>query len=171
MNQTGRKWASILLHVPPSDRAVAVILALATAVAAVRYPAVGPPLLILHALLLAGFVLAMAIMARDERANWVQLARPALTVTIIFTLYSSLGRLGIVAMPYNADVALSRVDTALFGFEPSLALEAWLTPGRIEFFSFVYGAFIPYIYLTITLSCLGRPPVERDQFLTVWVIA
>jgi hypothetical protein len=148
------------------------ILALATAVAAVRLPFVGPPLvplLIMHALLLAGFVLGVAIMVRQESAAWVQLARPALTVTIIFTLYSSLGRLGLVAMPYDADADLSRMDTWLFGFDPSLALESWLTPGRIEFFSFVYGAFIPYIYLTITLSCLGRPPLERDQFLTGWV--
>jgi hypothetical protein len=167
-----RTRPSLFLLVPPSDWAVAGILALATIVAAVRLPEVGHSLLsllILHALLMAGFVLAVAIMVHEEQANWVQLARPALTVTIIFTLYSSLGRLGIVAMDWGADAALSQVDIAFFGFEPSLALESWLTPGRIEFFSFVYGAFIPYIYLTITLSCLGRPPVERDQFLTGWV--
>ena len=44
-----------------------------------------------------------------------------------------------------------------------------MTPGRVEFFSFAYGAFIPYINITIALNCLGRPPPERDQFLTGWV--
>jgi hypothetical protein len=35
--------------------------------------------------------------------------------------------------------------------------------------SFVYGAFIPYINLSLALGCLGRPPGERDRFLTGWV--
>jgi hypothetical protein len=160
------------LHVPPSDRVVVALLALAVVVAAVRLPAVGDPLLpllVLHALLLVGFLLGVLAMVRWEQAGWVQLARPALTVTIIFTLYSSLGRLGVVAMPYAADAALSHIDTWCLGVDPSLALEPYLTPGRVEFFSFVYAAFIPYIYVTITLSCLGRPPLERDQFLTGWV--
>jgi hypothetical protein len=167
-----RLFSSGLLHIPPSDRAVTLLLALATAVAAARLPVVGAslvPLLVLHALLLGGFLLGAVLMARHERAEWVALVRPALTVTVIFTLYSSLGRLGIVAMPYEADAALSRLDCSLCGFDPSLALEGWLTPGRVEFLSFVYAAFIPYIYVTITLSCLGRPPLERDQFLTGWV--
>jgi hypothetical protein len=141
-------------------------------VATVRLPYAGPALrdlLVLHALMLAGFLLAVAAMVRWERAAWVQLARPAVTVAVIFTPYSSLGRLGVEAMPYNADAALSRLDNQLLGFDPSLALEPYLTPGRVEFFSFVYAAFIPYIYLTITLNCLGRPPLERDQFLTGWV--
>ena len=34
------------------------------------------------------------------------------------------------------------------------------TPGCVEFFSFIYGAFIPYIYLSLFLGCLGRLPVE-----------
>jgi hypothetical protein len=43
------------------------------------------------------------------------------------------------------------------------------TPGWVEFYSFVYAAFIPYIYLSLFLGSLGRPPGERDRFLTGWV--
>ena len=35
----------------------------------------------------------------------------------------------------------------------------------IEFFSLVYGWFIPYLWLSILLGCLGRPAGERDAFL------
>jgi hypothetical protein len=72
-------------------------------------------------------------------------------------------------MPYLADSALSRADRWLLGFDPSLALQRYQTPGRVEFFSFIYACFIPYIYISLFLGCLGRPPLERDQFLTGWV--
>jgi membrane-associated phospholipid phosphatase len=169
-----QKLSALFLRVPPSDRAVTILLALATGVAAVRLPyarAALRDLFLLHALLLAGFVLGVAAMVRWERAPWVQFVRPALTVTVIFTLYSSLGRLGVEAMPYRADAALSWLDNRLLGFDPSLALEPYLTSARVEFFSFVYAAFIPYIYVTIALNSLGRPPLERDQFLTGWVFS
>jgi hypothetical protein len=126
-------------------------------------------LLLIQVALLAGFLIGAACLMRWERGWWVQLVRPALTVGVIFTCYSTLGRLGIVAMPYRADAILSQLDTDIFGVDPSLFVERYLTPARIEFFSIAYGAFIPYIYATIALNCLGRPPLERDQFLTGWV--
>jgi hypothetical protein len=108
-------------------------------------------------------------LVRYDRSSWVQLARPALTVAVIFTCYTTLGWLGVEAFSFRADAALAAIDRWLFGVDPSLALEPYLTPGRVEFFSFAYGAFIPYINITIALNCLGRPPLERDQFLTGWV--
>jgi hypothetical protein len=162
----------MFLHVPPSDRTLACLLALAVGVAAVRLPAAARPvtvLLAVHAALFVAFVLAASAMARWEQSYWVIWARPALTVTVVFTLYSTLGRLGVAAMPYRADAALSRADTWLFVFDPSLAVQAYQTPGRVEFFSFVYAAFIPYIYASLALGCLGRPASERDRFLTGWV--
>jgi hypothetical protein len=162
----------ILARLHPADRTVALVLILAVGVAAIRLPWGGEALaelLIVHIGLLALFLAGTAALVYWERSGWVQLARPALIVTVVFTLYSTLGRLGLVAMPYDADEPLSRADTWLFGFDPSLSLEKYLTPARVEFFSFVYGAFIPYINVTIVLNCLGRPPLERDQFLTGWV--
>jgi membrane-associated phospholipid phosphatase len=95
--------------------------------------------------------------------------RAIMTIGVVFALYSSLGRLGLAAMPYRFDAALSRVDTWLFGFDPSLEIQPLQTPSAVAFFSFAYAAFIPYIYLSLGLGCLGRPPLERDQFLTGWV--
>jgi hypothetical protein len=151
---------------------VAGIIALAVLVAAFRLPyapAALAGLLTVHVLLLAGFTAAALAMMVWERSPWVQLARPAVTVMLIFTLYSSLGKLGVTAMPYRADATLSALDTWLCAVNPTLALEPHLAPGQVEFFSFIYAAFIPYIYVTIILNCLGRPPMERDQFLTGWV--
>ncbi len=166
-------WPSrLLLHLHPSDRAVATLLAISVVLAAVRLPSNPGPLrdlLLLQTAMLAGFIIVVAAMMRWERNRWVQLVRPAVTVTIIFTCYTSLGKLGMAAMPFTFDAALAGADTWLCGVDPSLAIEPYLTSGRIEFFSFFYGAFIPYIYVTIVLNCLGRPPLERDQFLTGWV--
>lgn len=160
------------LAVPPSDRAVLALLLLAVVVAVVRWPAVGrglTPLVALHVGLLIGFLACVVGLARWERSPWVQFVRPVATVAVIFTLYTGLGKLGVAAMPYLADATLSRADNWLLGFDPSLAIQRFQTPGRVEFFSFVYGAFIPYINLSLFLGCLGRPPLERDQFLTGWV--
>jgi hypothetical protein len=159
-----------LLKTQPSDKALAGVLVIAVGVAAIRLP-YAPlfELLLFHLALLILFVITIAIVIRWERVGWVQYLRPLVTVSIIFSLYSSLGRLGVTAMPYTADAALSRADTWLFGVDPSLAIQSYLTPGRVEFFSFFYAAFIPYIYVTIVLNCLGRPPHERSWFLTGWV--
>jgi PAP2 superfamily len=166
------KRPGLLLRVPPSDCTVLALLGVAVVLAAVRLPAVGSRLLLPlceHIGLLIGFALCSFVCTRWEGRQFVTLLRPAATVIVIFTLYTSLGQLGIAAMPYQADAALSRLDTALFGVDPSLFVQRYQSPGWIEFFSFIYGAFIPYIYLSMALGCLGRPPLERDQFLTGWV--
>jgi len=157
-----------LLRVPPSDRAVLVLLLLAAAVAVIWLPFCHW-LVSMQLGMLAGWVVAVAGMARWERWRGVQFLRPALTVGVIFTCYTTLGRLGVDGMPYLVDAALSRIDTWFWGTDPSLWLQRLQTPGWVEFFSFIYGSFIPYIYLSLALGCLGRPPLERDQFLTGWV--
>ena len=163
----------------PSDRIVVVLLTVAVVLAAVRLPAVGAslaPSLALHAAMLVGFAGLAVAWTRCEQQAWVQLVRPAVTVAVIFTCYTSLGTLGVTAWPYwseppyRADACLSHLDTALLGIDPTLWVQRWQTPARVEFFSFVYGAFIPYIYLSMALGCLGRPAGERDEFLTGWVL-
>jgi hypothetical protein len=156
----------------PADRTILALLALAAAVALLRWQPVGDaltPLVAVQVGLLVGFAAVAIALARRERSPWVIWVRPLVIVTVIFTLYTSLGKLGVAAMPYLADHFLWRVDRWLLGFDLSLAIQPYQTPGRVEFFSFVYAAFIPYIYLSLFLGCLGRPPLERDQFLTGWV--
>src|SRR5207248_11595884 len=104
-------------------------------------------LLTLQAVLLIVFAACVAWWVRLEQWWAVAYLRPAVTVTVVFTCYTTLGQLGVAAMPYRCDAALSALDNRLLGFDPSLAVQPYQTPGRVEFFSFVYGAFIPYIYL------------------------
>jgi hypothetical protein len=127
------------------------------------------PLVLVQAALLLGFVGCSAVLARWDTRPWAPIVRSVATVAVIFTLYTSLGKLGVAAMPYLADAGLSRADNALLGFDPSLALQRFQTPGTVEFFSFIYAFFIPYINLSLFLGCLGRPPLEREQFMTGWV--
>jgi hypothetical protein len=169
------RWSWFSLRCPPSDRFVLLILLLSIAVAAARLPFTTPggPLLALLGIQLTLFICfgaVVAVMIYRERAGWVPFLRSAATVTTIFTCYTTLGKLGVTAMPYLADGWLSRLDTRLLGSNPTFLLEPYLTPGRVEFFSFFYGAFIPYVYVTIALNCLGQPPLVRDQFLTGWVM-
>jgi PAP2 superfamily len=165
-------WGRLQQAVHPADRTVLALLALALVVALVRWPAVGAaltPLVVVQSVLLIGFLACAIALARWECGSWVVYARPVATVAVVFTLYTFLGKLGVVAMPYLADAALACADRTLFGFDPSLALQPLQTPGRVEFFSFIYSTFILYINLSLFLGCLGRRPLERDQFLTGWV--
>jgi hypothetical protein len=162
----------VLLYLPPSDRTVMGILFLAVIVAGAAWPIRGSIMVeyvVLHMGLLVGFSGVAFFLVRHESWTAVQFLRPLATVAVIFTLYTSLGKQGVAAMPYLADGALSNIDTWMFGVDPSLWIQKFQTPGRVEFFSFFYGAFIPYINISLALNCLGRPPVDRDQFLTGWV--
>jgi hypothetical protein len=152
------RWRS---HLHPADAAIAAIitLALVTAAAAGLWQ-----LLLIHAALLAGYALLIATLGR-----WPYL-RPLAAMTLVWTLYQTLGALGMDAMPYRADGALARLDTWLFaGHNPTFWAERHQTPARTETFAFFYGLFIPYINLSLLIGSLGRAPLERDQFVTGWV--
>jgi hypothetical protein len=40
----------------------------------------------------------------------------------------------------------------------------------VEFFSFCYGFFIPYLYLSILTGLVGRPDAERQRFVTGFAV-
>jgi hypothetical protein len=125
---------------------------------------------LIHSALLGGYALCMWAFGRWSRSGWTAVVRPFLAMGTIWTLYVTLGRLGMTSMPYRADSWLSVVDTWLFGgVNPTLYMQRWLTPGRVEWCAFFYGLFIPYINLSLLFGSLGRAPLERDQFLTGWV--
>lgn len=168
------RWLSVgrlTARVHPADRAVWLIIAVAVAVCVVRRRAASRDLghmLLLHAGLLAVFTAYVVFSARSQ-ARWVpRLLRPATTVGVVLTLYTTLGPLGLAAMP-GADAALSWIDTRWLGLSP-LALQPLQTPTAVEAFSVPYALFIPYIYLSAILGTFGRPPVERDAFLTGWIL-
>ena len=161
----------MLARVHPADRAVWLILVAAVGVCVLRLPATGRalvPWLVLHVSLAALYTAYLALAAVRE-ARWVShLLRPAVNVGVVFTLYSTLGRLGLAAMPH-ADAALSWADAHLLALPP-LALERVQTARLVEVCAVPYALFIPYIYLSAALGTFGRPPVERDAFLTGWML-
>lgn len=149
----------------PADRATLFILAVVTvtlAVAAARGAEVGGALA-LHAALLAGFAGMAAWLGPREGP----VIRGIVVIGVMFTLYTTLAHVAFAAVPWLADPWLETADRALlFGRSPSLVAEplgatAWARP-----LSFGYAMFIPYLYLSILLSLLGRPPGERDEFVT-----
>src|SRR5262249_59880990 len=119
--------------------------------------------------LLAGFLGCALVLMCWERSWWVAHLRLGVTMAVVFQLYTTLGQLGVAAMPL-ADAPLAEIDRWMLGGDPSRWVQQFQTPGWGEFYSFVYAAFIPYIYLSLILGCLGRPPLERDQFLTGWAL-
>jgi membrane-associated phospholipid phosphatase len=157
-----------LSGLPPSDRVTLGILAVVAGTYSVALPGRGDLLGLwaLHAGLLVGFAGFALLLARREPSRLAIAARAIATLLVIFGLYFSLSTVFRV-IPWNADPALARADALLFfGRSPALLADAALTHGRLEFTSFVYSCYLPYLYLSIFLGLLGRPPGERDEFLT-----
>jgi hypothetical protein len=162
----------LVLKIHPGDRTLLALLALANLVCLIRWPVAGAPLTPIALVLLGlfvGLIIAIFVLTSRENRRWVPFVRAVVTVTIVFSLYTALGKLGVLAMPYLADAALSHADNWLLGCDPSLAIQPYQTSARIEFLSFVYASFIPYIYLSLFLGCIGKPPLDRDQYLTGWI--
>jgi hypothetical protein len=161
------------VRIHPGDRILILLLALSSLVCIVRWPIIGEPLtrisLAVFALF-AGVVISTIVLTRYENRRWVPYVRALVAVNVVFACYTGLGKLGVVAMPYLADAGLSHVDHVMLGFDPSLAIQKYQTPARIEFLSFCYAAFIPYIYISLFLGCIGKPTWQRDQYLTGWIL-
>jgi membrane-associated phospholipid phosphatase len=135
---------------------VASLLAIASLAFAFRAPSALPH----HLALLAGF-LTVAYLARRH-----PLVRAFAIVTVLMTLYQSLAEPGFAVMGGAFDVRLASIDRVLAGgHDPALVAGRWLTPRSLEVFSFIYGIFIPYLWLSILLGCIGRPDDERARFV------
>jgi membrane-associated phospholipid phosphatase len=123
-----------------------------------------------HAVLLAAFVALSIWLYRNPRARWAPMVRGLAVIATMFTLYSTLGHVAFEAIPWLADPALNAADRALFfGHSPAL-LFANPAARTVEFLSFFYGAFIPYLYISILLGLVGRPAAERDEFITAFAL-
>jgi membrane-associated phospholipid phosphatase len=94
-------------------------------------------------------------------------------VAVMFFLYTSLGHAAFAAIPWNGDPWLRGADRILgFGLEPVLWVNEVLAqhPWTTEALSFFYGAFLPYLYLTIFLGFVARPRESRRVFLLAFAI-
>ena len=113
--------------------------------------------------MLVAFVAVCAI-ARTRK--WSTLIDAAAIVIVLMELYQSVAEPAFVAMHGGRDAALAHIDRLLLlGRDPALLAQRFATPGIIEAFSLVYGIFIPYLWFSILLGCIGRPDDERQSFL------
>ena len=111
----------------------------------------------LHAGLLAAF--ALVVLKTGYRV--------VPTIVVMFALYTTLATVPFEAFSWRGDAALAAADEWLFlGTSPVLAIEPYVTRGVLEFFSLIYGWYIPYLYLSLFLGLVGRPEHERRRFLT-----
>ncbi|HSU14068.1 phosphatase PAP2 family protein [Longimicrobium sp.] len=153
----------------PADRATLFILAVVTATLAVA-AAGGAPVaasLGLH----AGILVAFAGLATWMGAREGAVVRGIAIIAVMFTLYSTLGHVAFAAVPWLADPWLAAADRALLlGRSPSLVVEPLGATRWAEVLSFGYAMFIPYLYVSIVLSLVGRPPAERDEFVTGFAV-
>ncbi len=157
----------------PAELATLAVLSVVTATLCLA-TARGAALLdqtLLHAGLLLGFAALAWVLARKPDSPWAPPLRGVAVTATMFTLYSTLGHVAFDAIPWSADPALNVADRALFlGNSPSLLLASSPGPRTVEFLSFFYGAYIPYLYVSILLGLVGRPPAERDEFVTAFAV-
>ena len=153
----------------PADAATLAILAIVTITIAVAVLA-GAPLagsLALHAAMLAAF----ALVAWRLRTREGAVVRGLAVMAVMFTLYTTLGHVAFAAVPWVADPWLEAADRALLpGRPPVLAVEPLAPTHWAVLLSFAYAMFIPYLYVSILLSLVGRPPAERDEFVTGFAV-
>jgi PAP2 superfamily len=121
----------------------------------------------LHVGIFLAFAAAVAAMGSRPRAGWVAWCRAIFTIAVLIFLYSSLGEAVFAIIPWRADASLAAADRALFGgHSPALWSAAHIGRSGLEFWSLIYGFFVPFLYVSILLGCVGRPPSEREEFLT-----
>jgi hypothetical protein len=150
----------------PGDVIILLVLALACAWTLARvggHPELSAPLAF-HAALLAGTLILFG-WAATGKLPASSVIRIVAAIALIFTLYKSLGQLGLALHPGSWDSFLASADSWLLGFDPSLALQSVLTPRLVDFMSGVYLFFIAYVYLSIGLEVFGREETDRETFL------
>ena len=162
------KIKGLLSRTPLSDKIVFAYLCLLVAALAIKYQSV-PELkqwFLFHTVLLAGYLIVNIIYSYFTSLAVVQYLRVVTAIGTILTLYYTLGQTAPMAFDWHADAFFARIDRLLFtGTSPSLWVERFSRYGTVEFFSFIYGLFIPYLYLSIIIGCIGRPESERQMFL------
>jgi len=150
-----------------AERATVAILALVcatfTAAAALGRPtssAAG-----IHWALLVAYLGAVAVLRRLGRQPLAHRLRAVATMAVMFTLYTTLATAPFDVWP-SVDPALAAIDRVLGGgISPPLRAQGLATPMATEVLAAAYAWFIPYLYLSIVLGLIGRPPHERGPFV------
>jgi membrane-associated phospholipid phosphatase len=151
-----------------SDWVILILLFVIAATFTIRLPAVPQARLpwARHLGFLLAFATVVGAVAASPRSTWAVWSRAIATIAVLMFLYSSLGSPVFAIIPWRADRFLAEADSALFGgHSPALWAARHIGEAGLEFWSLIYGFFVPFLYLSIFLGCVGRPASEREEFL------
>jgi PAP2 superfamily len=152
----------------PSDWVILILLFTIAATFTIRLPAVpqARSSWAFHLVLLLAFGIVVGAIALRPRSTWAVWSRAIATIAVLMFLYSSLGSPVFAIIPWRVDRFLAEADRALFGgHSPALWAAQHIGNAGLEFWSLIYGFFVPFLYLSIFLGCVGRPASEREEFL------
>lgn len=148
---------------------LAVVTATLGVSAVLGMPVAGAALL--HAVVLLAYGAGAWLVHRIGRESLRTAAAGLLVIASMFLLYSTLGHVTFDAIPWNGDGLLRAADRWIgLGVEPAQWLSDAIAPSRgaVEALAFFYAAFIPYLYLSIFLTLVGRPAAERSGFIATF---
>jgi hypothetical protein len=115
-----------------------------------------------------GFLLFILALVRGPLLRWGGVAsslvyRTALIITLLSSFFQLREILPAVS-PWSDDARIYAFDLRIFGFEPSVALDRYVTPATTEWFAFFYFLYflvlcvhvLPMVYWQRDLLLLGR---------------
>ncbi|MBL8141678.1 MAG: phosphatase PAP2 family protein [Acidobacteria bacterium] len=109
-----------------------------------------------------------ALARRPRLASWVDAYRTLLPFVLCIAVYTNLHDFVRYVNPHDIHGTLVALEGWLFGGQPVVWAEAWITRTRTEVFSVFYASFFliaPSTVLTIWLS--GRREVAREALLGI----
>lgn len=110
-----------------------------------------PPVAASFFALLAFVVVTLAIV-RAQLFPHEQLSGHLYRILMLSTVqvsYYELGKLLPLVRPESLDRELYAFDLQVFGFEPAMAMEAWISHGLTEWFSFAYYGYFAFLLLHV----------------------
>jgi membrane-associated phospholipid phosphatase len=123
---------------------------------------------VFHTGLFGLFYLFIIVLLPRWNLDRQQTVRAVITVAVMQILYRTVGHVAHDVVPWKSELFLAYLDEKLFlGQAPFLWLTDYIRGTILEFFSFFYILFLPFLYTSLVLGCLGKRPLEeRQKFLT-----
>ncbi|MBI5368842.1 MAG: phosphatase PAP2 family protein [Planctomycetes bacterium] len=152
----------MLQRLEPPDRVILGYLAVITGLVLVFYRqlVVAPVLLLDHALVVAAIFGLAAVQQRHPTRFW-RILRDWYPLLVVPLAFRELHYLVHPINPRDADAALRAWDRALFGVDPTVALQAWMSRPLTEVLQIVYST---YYFMPIGLAVLLYATGRRDAY-------
>jgi hypothetical protein len=110
----------------------------------------------LYCLLFVLQIFLVRFRKKDGAMRWVyDLIFPTLSIVLVF---DSLGRIVHAVNPRDIDPFLIRLDYAILGFYPTVAIERWVNPYLTDILQVAYSS---YYFLPLTLGVMLK--IERKD--------